>query len=205
MEIKAKAKHIKISPRKVRIVVDIIRGLKTGEALRQLGVANKKAVNPLSKLVDSAIANAVNNFELDKDNLYIKEIIVNEGPTLKRWMPRARGRATTIRKRTSHIGLVLGEVADSGKVKAKIREIEAPVKLGSQKTKKKDTSAKSAQAKKQESKKAAEKISEDVKTPETADHKKVIDPRGEGKGKHTKIEGSNQKGLVNKIFRRKVG
>ena len=69
---------------------------------------------PISKLVKSAIANAVNNFDLSEDNLYIKEIKVDEGPTLKRWMPRAHGRATPLRKRTSHVYVTLGEIKDSG-------------------------------------------------------------------------------------------
>ncbi|MCK5415949.1 50S ribosomal protein L22 [Candidatus Parcubacteria bacterium] len=129
MEIKAKVKNIKNSPRKVRLVVDVVRGLKVGDALNQLRFVNKKAVISVTKLLKSAIANATNNFELDESNLFVKEIKVDEGATMKRWMPRARGRATPLRKRTSHINIVLGELVDSGKKEAKKQELEAPVKL----------------------------------------------------------------------------
>jgi len=107
-EIKAKARFIRISPRKVRIVIDQLRGLPAQKALDQLQFINKGSVRPVKKLIDSAIANAENNFGLDKKDLYIKKIIANDGPILKRWRPRAYGRSTMIRKRTSHIELVLG-------------------------------------------------------------------------------------------------
>jgi large subunit ribosomal protein L22 len=129
METKAKAKHIRMSPKKVRLVVDVIRGMEVDKALAQLRFINKKAVQPVKKLVESAIANAGHNYALDKSNLYIKEINVEEGKTLYRYTPRALGRATPIRKRTSHINIVLGELVDSGVVESKKPEVEAPVKL----------------------------------------------------------------------------
>ena len=135
MEIKAKAKYIKVSSRKTRLVVDVIRGLEVQKALEQLKFINKRVTEPIIKLVNSVIANAENNFELEKDNLFIKEIRVDEGPTLKRWKPRARGRATPIRKRTCHISIVLGEIKDSGKVKAKKQKIDDPIKLGEKNSK----------------------------------------------------------------------
>ncbi len=142
MEIKAKARNIKISPRKVRLVINVVRGMKVDSALSQLRFVSKKAVIPVTKLINSAIANAVNTYDLDKSNLFVKEIRVDEGITMKRWMPRARGRATPLRKRTSHIILVLGELVDSGKKDAKEQDLEAPVKLedmaGEKKTKKID-------------------------------------------------------------------
>jgi len=113
MEVKAKAKYIRRSPKKVRLVVDIIRGLDVSTAENQLKFMNKGAVEPILKLLNSVVANAEHNFELKKDNLYIKEIRVDQGPTLKRWMPRAMGRATTIRKRSSHISVVLSEKVPS--------------------------------------------------------------------------------------------
>ena len=140
MEIKAKAKYIKVSSRKTRLVVDVIRGLEVQKALEQLRFINKKVTEPITKLVNSVVANAENNFELEKDNLFIKEIRVDEGPTLKRWKPRARGRATPIRKRTCHIGIILGEIKDSGKVKAKKQKIDAPIKLGEKDNKDKKVS-----------------------------------------------------------------
>lgn len=115
MEIKAQAKFVRMSPRKMRLVADLIRGLDAEEAANQLKFLTKAATRPISKLLNSAVANAVNNFKLQKDNLYIKNIIVNEGPTLKRWQPRAFGRATPIRKRSSHVLIVLAERIESKK------------------------------------------------------------------------------------------
>ncbi|MEA3272116.1 MAG: 50S ribosomal protein L22 [Patescibacteria group bacterium] len=109
MEIKASVKYIRKSPRKVRLVVDLIRGLDVKDAENQLKFTPKLAKEPILKLLRSAIANAENNFQLKKENLFIKKIVVDEGPTLKRWHPRAHGRAATIRKRSSHIDIVLGE------------------------------------------------------------------------------------------------
>lgn len=129
MEVRATAKHTRISSRKVRLVVDLVRGKRVDQALNQLKFLHKKASVPVRKVVESAIANAEHNYELKKDNLYIKEIRVDEGRTLHRWMPRAYGRATPIRKRTSNINVVLGEIVDSGEVASKKQEIEAPVNL----------------------------------------------------------------------------
>ncbi len=109
MAIKAQVKYIRMSPRKVRLVADLIRGLDVEEAENQLRFMNKIAAEPVLKLLKSAVANALNNFKLKKENLYIKEIQVNGGPTLKRWQPKAFGRATPIRKRSSHIAVVLDE------------------------------------------------------------------------------------------------
>ena len=107
---KASATHIRISPRKVRMVVDTVRGKSVSQALSILGFTRKKAALPVQKLLKSAVANAVENGGIsDVDALVIDRIMVDEGPTLKRYMPRARGRATPIRKRTSHIRIVLRE------------------------------------------------------------------------------------------------
>ena len=105
---KASATHIRISPRKVRMVVDTVRGKSVSQALSILGFTRKKAALPVQKLLKSAVANAAeNNGISDVDTLVIDRIMVDEGPTLKRYMPRARGRATPIRKRTSHIRIIL--------------------------------------------------------------------------------------------------
>lgn len=109
MEVKAKLRYLRMSPRKVRLVIDSVRGLDVGAAESQLRFIPKAAAKPVLKLLASAIANAEHNFNLNKSNLYIKEIRVDDGPTLKRWMPKAMGRADTIRKRSSHINLVLDE------------------------------------------------------------------------------------------------
>jgi len=105
---KASATHIRISPRKVRMVVDTVRGKSVSQALSILEFTRKKAALPIQKLLKSAVANATENDGIsDVDTLVIDRIMVDEGPTLKRFMPRARGRATPIRKRTSHIRIVL--------------------------------------------------------------------------------------------------
>ncbi len=190
MEVKAKAKFIKMSPTKIRLVANLIKKMPVEQALNQLQFINKLAGVPVAKLVKSAMANAEHNFELQKDNLFIKEITVNEGPTLKRSMPRAHGRATAIRKRTSHINLILGEIKDSGIVKTKKQAIEAPVKLGEKP--KEETAVKIKEPVKQE---MVELKGESGKT--------IVDPRMEGRGGHGKIEG--KKGFTTKIFRRKSG
>lgn len=109
MEIKAKAKFIRTSPKKIRLVAGLVRGINADEALTRLKFANKAAALLVEKLLKSAISNAEENYRLDKNNLFVKEITVDGGPTLKRWIPRAFGRATPIRKRTSHISIVLSE------------------------------------------------------------------------------------------------
>ncbi len=110
MEVRAQAKYIRMSPRKVRLVANMIKGLKVDEALVQLQFNKKAAGLPVAKLVKSAISNAEENNKLRRDNLFVKDITVDGGPVLKRWMPKAFGRATTIRKKMSHITLVLGEL-----------------------------------------------------------------------------------------------
>ena len=109
MEIKAGNRYIRISPRKARYVADVIRGKKVEDALNILAFIPRKASSIISKVVKSAIANAGQDESIDVDTLYIKKIFVDEGPTAKRFRPRAMGRATKIRKRTSHITVVLEE------------------------------------------------------------------------------------------------
>jgi len=107
MEVNATARYIHMSPRKVRLVIDVIRGLGVAEARSQLHVMKKAAAEPVSKLLESAIANAVHNFNLNADELYVKRIMADGGPVLGRWRARAFGRAAPIRKRTSHISITL--------------------------------------------------------------------------------------------------
>jgi len=109
METKAVAKFVRISPRKIRLVMDQVRGKQVGEALNMLSFAPQRGARILKKLVNSAIANAEQNKGVDVDSLYIRRVYADEGPTLKRWRPRAQGRATSIRKRTSHLTVVLNE------------------------------------------------------------------------------------------------
>ncbi|MCF7860316.1 50S ribosomal protein L22 [Patescibacteria group bacterium] len=129
MEIKANLNHLRMSPRKVRLVIDVIRKMPIDKALDQLQFLNKLAADPVKKLIESAVANADHNFSIERSNLYIKEIKADEAITLKRWMPRAHGRATVLRKRACHIHLTLAEIVESGKKTAKKTKIEAPVKL----------------------------------------------------------------------------
>ena len=105
----ATAKYVRISSSKVKAVIDLVRGKQVNEAKAILMHTPKAASEPVLKLLNSAIANAENNLEMNKDNLYVAEIYANMGPTLKRFRPRAQGRATSIRKRTSNITIVLDE------------------------------------------------------------------------------------------------
>ncbi len=109
MEAKATAKYIRISPRKVQIVLDLIRNQPVDKAMAILRHTPKAACECLEKLLKSAIANAENNFNMDGKNLVVSQCFVTAGPTLKRFRPRAQGRAYRILKRTSHITLVLAE------------------------------------------------------------------------------------------------
>ena len=109
MEAKAVAKYIRISPQKVRLIMDQIRGKKVEEALNMLTFAPQKGAFVLKKLIDSAVANAEQNQNMDVDRLYVKRVFADEGPTLKRFRARAMGRATRIRKRTSHLTVILEE------------------------------------------------------------------------------------------------
>ncbi len=109
MEAKATAKMVRISSRKVKLVIDLVRGKSVGEALAILRFTPKAASPVVEKLIQSAVANAEHNYNMDVEDLYVKEIFANEGPTLKRFRPRAQGRATAIMKRTSHITCVVAE------------------------------------------------------------------------------------------------
>jgi large subunit ribosomal protein L22 len=107
MEVKAQARYVRIAPRKARIVMDLVRGKNVGEALSILRFTPKRASRFIEKVLRSAVANAEHNNNMMKDELYIYKAHVDEGPTLKRFRPRARGRATRINKRTSHITVIL--------------------------------------------------------------------------------------------------
>jgi large subunit ribosomal protein L22 len=106
---KARAKYIRISPFKVRPVVDLVRGKDVGEAKEILSLTHKKASSVVEKLIDSAVANAGLREDIDVDTLYVGKIFVDEGPTWKRFRPRAMGRYTRIFKRTCHITVILSE------------------------------------------------------------------------------------------------
>lgn len=111
MAVKAKIRHLRMSPQKVRLVADTIRGKPVQVAVDQLKFMKRVAAKPLHKLILSAVSNADQKGDIDVDSLVIKELTVDGGPTLKRWMPRARGRADRILKRTSHVTIVLDEAS----------------------------------------------------------------------------------------------
>jgi large subunit ribosomal protein L22 len=121
MESSAKLRHLRIAPRKVRLVADLIRGKMALQSLAVLQHITKKAARPMAKLLQSAIVNAKNNLQLDENILYISKLTVDEGPKLKRWRPRAMGRAYPIQKKTSHITICLKE---RGKDDSKIKKSE---------------------------------------------------------------------------------
>lgn len=178
MEIKASINDLRMSPRKVRLVIDLIRKMPVDAALAQLKFTNKLATEPVAKMIESAIANGVNTYGLDRTNLFIKEIRSDEGTTLKRWMPKAHGRATVIRKRGAHVMVVLGELVDSGKHEKKVVKTEAPMKL--------EDLAKEAE-----------------KTSKTSKKKEVEEGATTVKAKTSKA--APEKGFAAKVFRRKVG
>ncbi len=119
MQYKFHLNKLRIAPRKVRLVVALIKGLPVEKAEIQLKFQSKRAALPILKLLKSGIASAINNFNLSLDNLYVANIFVDEGQTLKRFRPRAFGKAGAIHKKTSHITLVLEERVSVGVKKTK--------------------------------------------------------------------------------------
>ena len=109
MEVRARAKFIRTSPRKARMVTELIKGKGVGEALNILAFTKKAPAKIVTKLLKSAVANADQMKNIDVDTLFVKQITVDQGPTMKRYRPRAMGRATMIRRRMSHITVVLEE------------------------------------------------------------------------------------------------
>ena len=109
MEAKAVAKYIRIAPRKVRVVMDLIRGKNVAEAFAILKFTPKVGAEVIEKVLKSAVANAENNFDMNVDKLYVSAAYVDQGPTLKRIHPRSRGQAFSIMKRTSHVTVVVSE------------------------------------------------------------------------------------------------
>jgi len=182
METTAKLRHLRQSPRKVRLVADLIRTMPVGRALEQLKFSPQKATESIIKLLNSAVANAEHNHKMSKDNLFIKEIRVDEGATLKRWRARAMGRAGAIKKRTSHISIVLAEIKE---------------------TKKKDEAKKST-IKKDKDVKIVKSL-EEVKISDKDDNK---DDSKEDRNKYDKSQVEKTKGPAStkrKFFNRKSG
>jgi large subunit ribosomal protein L22 len=109
MEVQAKLRYARITARKMRLVADLCKGLPVEQASYQLGVCQKRGGQIMRTLLDSAIANAREKGGIDMENLYVKRVLVEEGPMLKRFIPRAMGRATKVRKKMSHVQIILDE------------------------------------------------------------------------------------------------
>ncbi len=192
MKVTAQLNNLRISPRKTRLVADLIRNCEIDEALAQLRETLKSSGSRLEKLLNSAVSNAENNFGLDKDNLYICDIQVGEGPTLKRWMPRAHGRATPILKRTSKIKLVLEERIEGKNRKSK-----------EQMEKERKQREKDNEKMEKDMTEGSKKIESQLETEDEKSERIAA----ENKKEHRKIESerkqSRESGWAKKIFRRK--
>lgn len=180
-EVKAILRNLQISPRKVQLVAEMIRGASVAQARQQLAYSPKRAAKPVLKLLNSAVANADHNFKLDTETLRVKNVMVGQGPTLKRFMPRAFGRATTLRKHMSHVKLVLeGE------------ETKAPALKQTKKSSKPKTAKEEnpADIEKQPPKKKEPK-------PATEEHKEIPpDPRMQGHERATQHAEKKNKKII---------
>lgn len=137
VEVKAYLRYLRMSPRKTRLVVDAVKGMMVADALDKLPFIKKHATRPIIKLIKSAVANAENNFKLKSERLFIKDLRADVAPTLKRLMPRAHGRGAPIKKRSTHLTVVLGDVSqkqEKGKLKitskTELKNKETKLKTG---------------------------------------------------------------------------
>jgi large subunit ribosomal protein L22 len=144
MNVRATAKFVGTSNRKVGLVAQLIRGRKASEAITVLTQTSKRATEPVGKVLQSAIANAENNYNLSARNLIVESVLVGPGPTLKRFRPRAQGRAFPIRKRTSHITVVLADTKAVGKAESAVAPAAAELASGSDSPRTQSTTADSA-------------------------------------------------------------
>lgn len=189
MKVNAKLKNLRVSPRKVRLTTELIKGMEVSDAIDQVNANIKRANDPIIKLIKSAVASAENDFGLDASNLYISDIRVDAGITLKRWMPRAFGRATQILKRSSCVKLTLDEIVEGKNRKSK-QQIEKEKKAREKVAK--TTEKEITEGKKELSERVEEK-KESIPTEMKKEHHEVEAKRKE----------SRQSGWTNKIFRRK--
>ena len=181
MKSETKLNNLRIAPRKVRLIADLIRGLDVQEALNQLAYTVRRSSLPMEKLLRSAIANAENNFGLDRDNLYVSAVLVGEGATLKRWLPRAFGRATMLKKRTSKISLVLEE-----RVEGKNRKTKEQL----------ETERKNREE-------AKKKLEQELKDEQAKESPSSIDKVSSKKESHKEDRQGGKKGWIKKVFQRK--
>ena len=147
MEVKVKLSNLRTAPRKVRLVADLVRGKKLAEAQSVLSFTVNKTARPVLKLLNSAVASATHDLNLNESNLFISKIMVDEGPKLKRWHPMSRGRAYPIIKRTSQIVLVLAEINPTSKDKTEVKAEKKVVVKKAEKETKKDTVKKATKSK----------------------------------------------------------
>lgn len=188
MKVSAKISDLKITPRKTRLIASLIKGMDVEDALIQLKNTVKKSSRDMEKLLKSAIANAENNWGMDKDNLYVRDVRVDEGPIMKRWLPRAYGRATQILKRTSLVDIILDE-----RVEGKNR-------------KSREQMAKERKEREEKKKKLEKELREEKEKTAAAKaqtEKDAVPFREKRKEEEQKTGG--QKGWMKKMFQRKSG
>jgi large subunit ribosomal protein L22 len=168
MEARAQARYVRVTPMKARRVIDLIRGMNAADAQAVLKFAPQAASEPIGKVLDSAIANATNNHAMDARALFVTAAYVDEGPTMKRIRPRAQGRAYRIRKRSSHITVILSDGTEPI-VPVKAKADEKPAKTSSKSDAKPDVVAEKPAAKKTTAQKAATKPAADKPKAEKAE------------------------------------
>lgn len=127
-EVIAKLRFFRMGPRKMRLIADLIRGHKVSIVMDKLFVMDTKAAKAMLKLLQSAVANAKSAYALSADTLRVKSVTVDGGPALKRWMPRAHGRATPVRERTSHVNLILVSEEPVEKKEKKVKKVNKKIK-----------------------------------------------------------------------------
>lgn len=160
MKVRAQLKNYRMSPRKVRVVSDTVKGISPDDAVARLKACTREAAGVLKTLIEAAVANAQNNFQLEKDSLFIKDIIVDESTRLKRWRPRSHGRAARIIKRTSHITVFLEEkqkVSSSEKEESLKKVVQSIEKKSEKKEVKKNLLISEGKNKKEENKTSSKK------------------------------------------------
>lgn len=192
MQVKAKLNNLRISPRKVRLVAELVRGLDVQDALNQIEASYKRGSLPMKKLIESAISNGENNLGIDRNNMYIFSILVDAGPSLKRWMPKAYGRASQILKRTTQVEVTLEERVE-GKGRKSQEELEELRKKRMEEKMKKEKEIRKEAAEKE----AGEKDKKESLT-------KILEKNKEKTTEKGKVlEEKKGKGWASRIFRRK--
>lgn len=195
MRVNAKLTNLRIAPRKTKLVADLIRGLDVDDAISQLEAEIKRSGLPMKRLLESAVANAENNFGLDRNNLYIFDVVIGAGPSYKRWMPRAHGRASQILKRTSKINLILEErIEGKGRKTKEQMEKERKQRMEAKKKAEKERQAESERKEKEEK-------TEKKKDEKTKQKTEIEKPAKGGSAPSGKKE--TKKTWASKIFRRK--